>query len=106
MPGSVAVQTQNGRYSIVQAALPGQGLVNLGVLLEDPQTNTLHVRFRRDMESIAGEEDDWFEALADDLNSKSREMGAAELLANLEETLSGSVLITDRQAVMRSEERR
>jgi SOS-response transcriptional repressor LexA len=99
MPALVA-STQFARYSLVQAELPGWGLTNLGVLLEDPETNSVHLRFRRDMESIAGEEDDWFLELAGDLSAKASEMGAGKLFAYLEDTLSGSVLVSDRQPVM------
>ena len=44
-------QSRVGMYSIVQAETPEQGLVNLGVLLEDPESDSLRVRFRRDSSS-------------------------------------------------------
>ncbi|HWY48089.1 MAG TPA: DUF3037 domain-containing protein [Bryobacteraceae bacterium] len=90
-----------GRYSIMQADLPGQGLVNLGVLLEDPQSNALHLRFRRDMGSLVDEEDlEVLEGLSDDLARKSGELGAQKLFEYLEGTLSTSVRITDREQVL------
>jgi SOS-response transcriptional repressor LexA len=90
-----------GRYSILQAELPGQGVVNLGVLLEDPQSNALHLRFRRDMDSLVDEEDlEVFDGLSDDLARKSGELGAGKLFEYLESTLSASVRVTDREQVL------
>ena len=43
---------------MVQAETPEQGLVNLGILLEDPETDSLRLRFRRDLESLADDEED------------------------------------------------
>ena len=100
MPAT-AIQTRRGEFSIVQAELPGQGLVNLGVLLRDPESDALFVRFRRDMDRLAEEEDvEALAALADDLNAKATEMGAGRLFDYLENTLSASVRITDRGSVM------
>ncbi len=101
MPVGVAISTRRGQYSIVQAELPGHGLVNLGVLLRDPESDALFVRFRRDMNTLAEEEDlEALAALAADLNSKATEMGAERLFDYLENTLSASVRITDRGPVL------
>jgi SOS-response transcriptional repressor LexA len=102
MPVSAAIPTLQGRVSIVQAELPGQGLINLGVLLEDPSSDALWLRFRRDLESLVEDEEDLdvLERLADDLSAKAAQMGAAQLLEYLESTLSASVRITDREPVM------
>ena len=95
------LETRAGRYSVVQAELPGQGVMSLGVLLEDPQSNSLHLRFRRDLDSLVDEEElDVFESLADDLARKSAEMGAGQLFEYLESTLSGSIRITAREQVL------
>ncbi len=100
MPAA-AIQTRRGAFSIVQAELPGQGLVNLGVLLQDPDSDELLLRFRRDLDTLADEEDlEVLEALADDLSAKAREMGAGRLFEYLESTLAGAVRITDREPVM------
>jgi SOS-response transcriptional repressor LexA len=95
------LQTRTGRYCIVQAELPDQGLVNLGVLLEDPQSDALHLRFRRDLDSLVDEEDlEVLENLGDDLARKSGELGAEKLFEYLESTLSASVRITNREQVL------
>src|SRR6266404_5727111 len=91
MSATAISNTQLGKYSIVQVELPGQGVVSLGVLLQESNTGALHLRFRRDMDLLAEEEDlEILAALADDLTGKAREMGSEELFAYLEGTLSGS----------------
>lgn len=89
-----------GRYSVVQAETARQGLVSLGILLEEPGTDALRLRFRRDLESLAEEEDlDVLRALGDDLAEKAREMGAGKLFDYLESNLSGAIRVTDRAEV-------
>jgi SOS-response transcriptional repressor LexA len=98
---AMMLETRSARYSIVQAELPGHGLVNLGVLLEDPQSDALHLRFRRDLDSLVEEEDlEVLEGLSEDLIGKSHEMGAEKLFEYLEATLSATVRITDREQVL------
>jgi phage repressor protein C with HTH and peptisase S24 domain len=101
MPAAI-VQSRLGKYCIVQAESPEQGLVNLGILLEDPGTDALRLRFRRDLESLVGEEEDRevLLALAGDLAGKAQEMGAEKLLEYLESTLSGAIRVTDREEVL------
>jgi len=101
MSASAIVQTREGKYCLVQADIPDRGLVNVGVLLQDPEANQLHLRFRRDMETLVDEEDlEVLEALSNDLAAKAREMGAERLFEYLESTLAGAVRITDREAVL------
>ena len=101
MSASAIASTHLGKYSIVQMELPGQGVVSLGVLLQDPNTGSLHLRFRRDMHLLAEEEDlEILRALGDDLAGKAREMGTEELFAYLEGTLSGSMRISDRETIL------
>lgn len=100
MSASAIVQTRQGKFCLAQADIPGRGLMNIGVLLEDPEADVLHLRFRRDMETLAEEEDlEVLDALADDLAAKAREIGAAKLLEYLD-TISDSIRITDREAVL------
>ncbi|HEV8042506.1 MAG TPA: S24 family peptidase [Bryobacteraceae bacterium] len=101
MPAATATGTRLGKYSILQAELPGQGLVNLGVLLEDTQADSLRLRLRRDLEFLVSEDElDYFEALAEDLSRKADELGSEKLFAYLEDTLSGTLRITDRETVL------
>jgi SOS-response transcriptional repressor LexA len=94
--------SQLARYSVVQADTPEPGLVNLGVLLEDPQTDSLCLRLRRDLESLVPDEEDRevLEALADDLALKAREMGAGKLFEYLESNVSDAIRITDREEIL------
>ncbi len=96
------VETNASRFAVVQIALPGRGLENAGVLLEEAASDRLHLRFRRDWETIAeGDEDrEVLELLAADLELKAREMGARELLRHLEQDLSNTIRITDPEAVL------
>jgi SOS-response transcriptional repressor LexA len=90
-----------GRYSVVQAETPQQGLVNIGVLLEEPLSDSLRLRFRRDFQSLVdeGEDREVLEELADDLAGKAKQMGAGKLFEYLESTLSGAIRVTDRAEV-------
>src|ERR1700733_1186408 len=95
------MQSFLGRYSVVLAETPRRGIVNLGILLEEPETDSLRLRFRRDMESLAEEEDvDALRALGDTLSEKAREMGAEKLFEYLESNLSGAIRVTDREEVL------
>jgi hypothetical protein len=101
MSATAIADTHLGKYSIVQVELPGEGVVSLGVLLQDSNTGTLHLRFRRDMDLLAQEEDlEILAALADDLAGKAREMGSEDLFAYLESALSGSIRISDREPIL------
>jgi SOS-response transcriptional repressor LexA len=93
--------TQIARYIILTLELPGTGVgkMNAGVLLEDPATDRLWVRLRRDWEEFAPDEAEVLSAIEYDLASKAREMGATQLLKYLEETLSNAVQVTDRREV-------
>ncbi len=101
MPVSAVISTRQGQFSVVRAELPGHGLVNLGVLVEDPHSDALFLRFRRDWDSLVEDEDlDVLSGLADDLSRKASEMGAAKLFEYLDATLSAGLLITDREPIM------
>jgi SOS-response transcriptional repressor LexA len=104
---AATLQTRSGRYCIIQAETAEQGLVNLGVLLEDPETDSLRLRIRRDLESLAdqgvdqgAEELEVLSALADDLAQKAQELGAEKLFEYLESNLSNAIRVTDREEVL------
>lgn len=99
MPAAV-LATSEGRYAILEADLPGEGLTPIGILLQDPTGDKLYVRLRRDFDEIAGEDAEIFEALEDDLNGKSAEMGAERLFAWLEENASNTIRSTGREPVL------
>jgi len=98
---SAPTTTHQAKYSVVQAEIPGHGLVSIGVLLEDSASDSLRLRFRRDMDTLVQDDDfDVLAGLADDLDRKAAELGSERLFAYLENTLSGAVRITDREPVM------
>jgi SOS-response transcriptional repressor LexA len=89
-----------GQYLIVQAALPDLAPENIGVLLLDPASNQLYMRFRRDWRDMADPEDaEVLEKLAADLGDKASEMGGDQLLLWLEENLSNTVRVSQRESV-------
>ncbi|MGA2878953.1 MAG: S24 family peptidase [Bryobacteraceae bacterium] len=102
LDSTAILQARRGNYCMLQAETPEQGLVNLGVLLEDPEMDLLRLRFRRDLERLVADEEDRevLEALADDLAQKAQEMGAAKLFGYLESNLSGAIRVTDREEIL------
>src|SRR5688572_16134736 len=99
-PAAEITRSKEGQFAILEAALPGRSPENLGVVLLDPVSDELHLRLRRDLDEIAEEEDaEVFEALAEDLRAKSREMGGEGLLRYLEDTLSNVLRISSREPV-------
>ena len=89
--------TRAARYSLLTVELPGQEAVTAGVLLEDPATDTVHLRLRRDWEQISPEEAEVLSLLEDDLLARASRMGAAQFLAQLEDTLSNTIRVSDRR---------
>jgi phage repressor protein C with HTH and peptisase S24 domain len=100
MPESGLLTTHEGRYAILEADLPSSGLIPLGVLLQDPEADSLYIRLRPDVWEFAGEDAEVLELLQEDLMAKAAEMGAEALFAWLEDTLSGSLRITNRETVL------
>lgn len=92
--------TQHARYMIITLELPGAGPTNAGVLLEDPATDRLWIRLRRDWAEFAPEEAEVLSAMEYDLTMKAGELGAKELLKYLEDTLSNVLLLTDRREIL------
>jgi len=74
--------------------------VPAGVLLVDPAMNVLHVRLRRDWDTVAPEEAEVLDALQDDLETKGAEMGAARLIASLEDSLSNALRMSEPKQVI------
>lgn len=92
--------TQHSRYMIITLELPGAGPLNAGVLLEDPSTDRLWVRLRRDWDEFVPEEAEVLAAMEYDLAAKAQELGAKELLRYLEDTLSNVLAVQDRGEVL------
>ncbi|MGA2184843.1 MAG: S24 family peptidase [Bryobacteraceae bacterium] len=101
------IETQVAGWWLLEAALPGRGGEPIGVLLHEPAADSLHLKLRRDWEAIAGEDDaEVLRALADDLDTKARELGASALLGLLEDTLSNAIRLSERREVMAADPER
>jgi SOS-response transcriptional repressor LexA len=92
--------TRAARYSLLTVELPGQDPMTAGVLLEDPATDQVHIRLRRDWERIAPDEAEVLSVMEDDLRARANESGAANFFAQMEDTLSNAVRVSDRRAAM------
>jgi SOS-response transcriptional repressor LexA len=104
MPAATQATTQSARFSILVMELAGGEPFNAGVVLEDPASDRLYVRLRRDWVEIAphvaGAEAEVLEALEDGLRSDAAEMGASRFLKHLEDTLSNTLRISDRRETL------
>ena len=101
MTSGVVLGMSEGRLAVLEAALGAAAPVPVGVLLVDPAADRMYVRLRRDWMRIADAGDaEVLEALAGDLEAKAREMGAAQLLASLTDTLSHTLRISDPERVL------
>lgn len=94
-----AATMHTARFCLLSVCLPGIDETAAGVLLEDPASDQLHVRLRRDWDLLAPDDADVLSALEDDLNARARESGAAAVLAHLEETLSNVIRIGERREI-------
>lgn len=95
-----ALTPKSAEFCLLMADLPGRRTETIGVLLLDKRSDQLHLRLRRDYDSIATSDD--AEVLAEleaDLTAKSNEAGAENLLAQLEDSCSLAVRISGREAV-------
>lgn len=91
---------KQGEYSLLLSYLPNHGEQTIGVLLLDPETDTLHIRLRRDLDYVADEEDiEVLAELADDLESLSQQSGGRAVLERLENEASQSLRVNDREAI-------
>jgi SOS-response transcriptional repressor LexA len=85
---------------VLELELPGSQPVSAGVLLEDPASDRLYLRLRRDWDRIAPEESDVLTEIEADLAAKASEIGAAGLVRYLCDTLSNVLRITDPREVI------
>src|SRR5262249_51612173 len=85
--------------SLVEFCLPGDSPVAAGVIVIDPESGDYRLRFRRDWQTVAGEEAEVLSLLADDFHSKLQEFGAVAWLERCEDTLSNTIRISNRENV-------
>jgi SOS-response transcriptional repressor LexA len=92
--------THRAKLSLIRLEIPGKEPVAAGVLLLDPSTDKLYVRFRRDWDQVAPEEAAVLDLIEADIQAKSIEFGGASLVAHLEDALSNVVTISDAREVI------
>ncbi len=89
-----------GEFVLLQLALPGQPVHDVGVLLLDSDSPRHAVRLREHWEDLAGPEDvEYLAALRRDFEEKIAEMGARRLLESWEESLSNVLRVSKRERV-------
>ena len=101
MPALAFKTARRAEYLVLELFLPDRPKVNAGVFLLDPAADRLYLRLRSDWGPVAEPDDvEVLEQLAQDLTRQSREFGAGQLLRSLEDTLSNTLRLTGRQAVV------
>ena len=97
---NTVANTRAARYSLLTVGLPGQEIITAGVLLEDPATDRVHIRLRRDWERLTPDEAEVLAELEDHLLAQAAEEGAAKFFARLEDTLSNTIRVSGRREAM------
>lgn len=97
---STVANTRAARYSLLMVELPGQESITAGVLLEDPASDRVHIRLRRDWERLSPEEAEVLAEVEADLLAQAAAEGAAKFFACLEDTLSNTIRVSDRREAM------
>src|SRR5215467_3645641 len=91
-----------GEYVLLQLALPGQPVHDVGVLLidADPDSNSYAWRLRSHWEDIADPDNvAYLSALKQDIPDKIAESGPRRLLESWEDSLSNILRVSARQKV-------
>jgi SOS-response transcriptional repressor LexA len=105
IPISARASSSRGEFVLLQLALPGQPVHNVGVLLvdADPHSGRHALRLRAHWEDLAGPEDAaYLAALERDFQDKIAEipeLGARRLLESWEDSLSHMLRVSEREAV-------
>jgi SOS-response transcriptional repressor LexA len=102
MPAMVVSISGNrpGTFVVLEAVLPGRAPKNIGILLIDPATGRGWVRLRQNYHDIASPEDaEVLEALEADMRARLAESGGPAYLEWLEDSLSNSIRVGERQSV-------
>lgn len=97
---SAPIQLLAGEYLLIDAAVPGQAPVTIGVLLYLPDTGQAHLRLRRDWDAVAPpDEVDDLRDIAESLGDELARRGAEPFLAFLEDSFSNTLRISERESV-------
>jgi len=95
-----ALAGQSAKFSLLKVALPAKTPMTIGILLLNPATDLLYKKLRRDWSSIADPANvEVLSRLDEDFEAKIGEMGGDAFLHSLEDSLSNTLLITERREV-------
>lgn len=88
-------------FSVLSVAPAGVAAIPFGVLLLNSQSGQLHWKFRTDIEDLDVSPDDaeYLRLLEEDFRARVGETGGLEMLAWMEDSLSGFLRLSDREAV-------
>ena len=92
------LSARGAEFAYLEVALPGRAKEVAGVLLLDVEEDVLYLRLRRDWDFFAAGEADVLSLLEADIAAKGREWGGKRVLEFLEDHLSHTVRITEREA--------
>jgi SOS-response transcriptional repressor LexA len=91
---------RQGTYVVLEAVLPERRPQNIGVLLIDPESGRGWVRLRQAYDDIAAPEDaEVLQALEADMRARISESGGPAYLEWLEDSLSNTIRVSERQSV-------
>ena len=102
MAGVIAIDAGlKADFVVLSLAPPASPLIPFGILLFDPVSESLRFKFREDIGELGltSEDEEYASFLQSDFDARATELGAAELLANLEDSLSGFIRISERERV-------
>ena len=103
MPAAVIpiASRMRAEFAVLSVAPPGKPRIPFGVLLLNTQSGQLEWKFREDVDELPlpPEDIEYVECLDADFHARIREMSGAEFLQSLEDSLSGFLLLSDREAV-------
>lgn len=97
--GVVSISARRpGTYVLLEAALPGEPVHNIGVLLIDPATDRGYLRMRGSFDDLT-EDTEVLDALEEDLRQRISELGASAFLEWMEDSWSNVLRVSEREAV-------
>jgi hypothetical protein len=87
-------------YVLIELALPGRPVRNIGVLLLETPNRRLHWMLRTDWDALAPPDDaEVLARLEEDFQMRAEEMGGEQLLLALEDQLSNVLRLSDRTRI-------
>jgi|SRR5579884_1147372 len=86
-------------FAVLAAALPAAEPKPIGVILLDPASDTLYCRMRANWDDFPADDAEILAGLGDQITEEAERVGGAATLKWLEDTLSNTVRISERETV-------